>query len=418
MLKHHRYIFLLIFLLFLTGSVFAKNTEPTVINVIVTKTEILFSPNRIPENTPFIIHVINQSSTPIELENADTSVEIYANMDKTFKVGLTAGNYIFFNDFNPHTKKAILLVQSAEQFKNKAFISHPTFIKTAFQNKELSSNLNISEIVFVIWRESVEALLVVGVVYQWLKQLKTSRRSGFLSLWIGIFIGLIFAIFLSFLLIKTTSILSPDFATLFQAGMTFIAAIMIVYMVKWMRNNAKTLKSSMHQVIQKKSSIRWRNISIITVVSVAFAREASEASIFIYALGFNSTHYFSFTMAAILLLGIILAIITISILQLGNKLFSWRLFFKCTEILLLLLGGGLLLNCIDHLILSGWLTPIYSKIWDTSFLIKENGLISPILSSFTGYRSAPSLMDVIGYSVYWIVIYFLLKTKKDNIHAT
>jgi high-affinity Fe2+/Pb2+ permease len=82
-----------------------------------------------------------------------------------------------------------------------------------------------------------------------------------------------------------------------------------------------------------------------------------------------------------------------------------------------LLGGGLLLSCIDQLILSGFLTPLYSKVWNTSFLISEGGFFAPMLSSFAGYRATPSLMDIIIYGAYWIVIYFLLKTKKAKIHA-
>jgi high-affinity iron transporter len=199
--------------------------------------------------------------------------------------------------------------------------------------------------------------------------------------------------------------------------MTLVAAMMIVYMVKWMRENGRTLKHTMQNSLEKKSSLRWRNISILTVVAVAFAREASEASIFIYALGVGSITPFSIKILGLLGLGILLAMATIFILQLGNKIFSWKIFFKLTEILLLLLGGGLLLNAIDHLIVAGLLTPLQNKIWDTSFLIHEGGMLSPMLSSFTGYRAAPSLTDLIVYSSYWIFIYFLLKPNKGKSHA-
>ncbi len=405
--------FLFIILILTLKSAFAGTSEPLVVNATVTATQIEFTPNVIPENVPFVIHIINKAGAPIELENSDTSVEVYPNVDKTFKVGLTAGKYMFFNDFNAHTQSAILTVQARGYTQSGV-------VPVSIVEQQKTANLNVSGILFIVWRESVEALLVVGIVYSWLNLTpKPQRRSGLICLWLGMLIGLFCAIVLSYLLITLNHILAPDTANIFQAGMTFVAAVMIVYMVKWMRINGRKLKADMQQSLEKSSSIFWRNISILTVVAVAVAREASEASIFIYALGFGNQSHFSFQMLGILGLGILLAVATIALLQWGNKIISWRFFFKVTEILLLLLGGGLLLNGIDRLIVSGILNPLHSKIWDTSFLISDGGFLAPLLSSFLGYRAMPSLMCVISYIIYWIVIYWVLKNKKRVLpHAT
>ncbi len=177
--------FIFIALLFWIGAVFAKNGEPITVNAFINATAIEFSPNIIAENTPFIIHVINKAGAPVELENSDTSVEVYANMDKTYKVGLPAGHYVFFNDFNAHTKAATLIVEKESAIlKSK---NAPLTTQAALtQSNQTLSNLNSSEILFIVWRESVEALLVVGVVYSWLNQLKTGRRSGFFFMWMGV----------------------------------------------------------------------------------------------------------------------------------------------------------------------------------------------------------------------------------------
>lgn len=400
-------IFLFIILFLIMKIAFADTEDPLLVNATVTPTQIEFSPAAIPENVPFIIHVINKAGAPIELENSDTSVEIYANMDKTFKVGLTAGNYVFFNDFNAHTKSAVLIVKPA----GAALSTVPV----AELKQATAPGLNISGILFIVWRESVEALLVVGIVYGWVSLTqKPQRRSGLICLWLGMFIGLFLAILLSYLLITVNHILAPDSANIFQALMTFIAAAMIVYMVKWMRVSGKNLKANMRQSLEKNTSIFWRNVSIVTVVAVAVAREGSEASIFIYALGFGNQTHLSLPVLGVLGLGVLLAVATIALLQLGNKLISWRFFFKVTEALLLLLGGGLLLNGMDRLILSGFLTPLHNKVWDTSFLISDGGFIAPVLASFAGYRATPSLMCILGYVIYWTFIYFLLKTKKTS----
>jgi len=408
--KIHSFLFFL--LLLLPGITHAENnSNPIIINATMTATDIILSPSTIPENTPFIIHVINKAGIPVELENSDTSVEVYAGMDKTFRVGLTSGSYVFFNDFNPHSKTATLIVKTA------ADLANTTPVIGQFHPALPTPHLENSAILFIIWRESVEALLVVGIVYGWLKQNKKVQRTGVVFLWLGVAIGLFCAIFLSFILDKVGGSLSSNSASYFQATMTFTAAIMIVYMVKWMRDNARKLKSGMSNALQKNSTSKWQNISILTVVAVAVAREASEAAVFIYALGFERSNEAPLTMIGILALGIVLAILTIYLLQLGNKIFSWRFFFKMTEILLLLLGGGLLLHGVDQLIAAGLLSPILTKIWDTSFIIGNGGFFAPLLESFTGYRATPSLTDVLVYSLYWLSIFWLLKTKKDKAHA-
>jgi high-affinity iron transporter len=431
----YKNFFLFIILLSLFGIAHARTIEPITVNAIMTATDIQFSPDIIPENTPFIIHVINKAGVPVELENSDTSVEVYADMDKTFKVGLTAGKYIFFNDFNPHTKTAILFVKIAAELnsaRSQAADLRDVATRTpgSVEYKDVrsrktqpviagssataqASKLEDSEILFIVWRESVEALLVVGIVYSWLKQTKTERKSGMFYLWIGVGIGLLCAILLSFLLVTIKNILPLNTTNYFQATMSIVAAGMIVYMVKWMREKGRTLKAGMHNALAKNATNKWRNISIVTVVAVALAREASEATIFIYALGFGAQGESSIKMFSILALGVALAILTIYLLQLGNKIFSWRFFFKVTEILLLLLGGGLLLNCVDLLVSSGLLPALYTRVWDTSFLLGAGGFLTPLISSFTGYRATPSLMDIIFYGAYWIFIYMLFKTKRS-----
>ncbi len=399
----------LLLLLAITNLVYAHNGDLLIINAIINPTEIRLVPDTIPNDNPFMIHVINKTGVAVELENSDTSVEVYDGMDKTFKIGLAKGDYKFFNDFNPKTKTAILHVvpntsiasTSISDINNQPVNSSPEVI---------TSKSKLSEIFFIIWRESIEALLVVGIVFSWIKHLKVGQKSAMVFLWLGVAIGLACAIILGFGLIELSSIVTGETQNYLQAIMIFIAAAMIVYMVKWMRANARTLKTDMLNTISKNSNSKW-NISILIVVAIAIAREGSEAMIFIYAIGFGQHGNVSFSMSITLLLGIIAAIFTVYLFQLSNRIFNWKYFFKITEILLLLLSGGLLLNCTDLLISAGLFSPLHTKIWDTSFLISDGGYISPILSSFIGYRSTPSLTDLIVYLLYWITVYFILKNR-------
>lgn len=397
------------------GCAYANAVEPIVVNAIITPTEISFNPASIPEDTPFVIHVINKTGVPVELENADTSVEVYDGTDKTFKIGLNAGKYKFFNDFNPKTKTADLHVLTTTQIAAGA--SNSTVATNNTPSDETSSspsandgNSKLAEITFIMWRESIEALLVVGIVYSWLKQLKTGRREGMMFLAAGVGVGVLCAVILGMVLVKLSGSLSGNAQEYLQAGLTFAAALMIVYMVKWMRSNGTKLKSEMLSSLEQNEARSW-NISILIVVAVAIAREGSEAVIFIYAIGFGEKGIVSLGMLASVGLGLALAVFTIWLLSMGNKIFSWRYFFKFTEILLLLLGGALLLNCIDILVSIGVLPVIKAKFWDTSFILGDGGRFVPMLTSIVGYRATPSLMDILVYILYWVGVTRFIKVK-------
>lgn len=419
-----RYIFFI--LICYCSLVSAQQTDPITVNATITKTAISFEPAAIPENTPFIIHVINQAGVPVELENSDTSVEVYAGTDKTFKIGLTAGKYKFFNDFNPKTKTADLIVLTAAEMARQAqtpasknagdtqtqAVSSDNNLATT-STSSLDDSSSLSDITFIMWRESIEALLVVGIVFSWLKQLKAGRREGMLFLAGGIGLGVLWAMLLGYVLIKLSGELSGNAQEYLQAGLTFMAALMIVYMVKWMRSNGAKLKSEMHTALAKNEARRW-NISILVVVAVAIAREGSEAVIFIYALGFGQHGAVSASMFGAVAIGLLLAILTIYLLSMGNKIFSWRYFFKITEILLLLLGGAMLLNCVDILVSTGILPVLKAKFWDTSFILSDGGHFVPLLTSVVGYRATPSLMDILMYLLYWIGVLWFIKHKQPS----
>ncbi|WP_305810250.1 hypothetical protein [Photobacterium kishitanii] len=44
------------------------------------------------------------------------------------------------------------------------------------------------QVLFVIWRESIEALLLIGIIYAWIKQ-HVDSRNGLRYLWGGVAIG-------------------------------------------------------------------------------------------------------------------------------------------------------------------------------------------------------------------------------------
>ena len=95
---------------------------------------------------------------------------------------------------------------------------------------------------FIIWRESAEAMLVVGILYAWLKKTTGCRHVGMRYLWGGVAAGIGLAIVLAAVMLGIATSLSGEGLEYFQLVMMFLAAGLIVQMVFWMRKHGRTFK--------------------------------------------------------------------------------------------------------------------------------------------------------------------------------
>ncbi|KDB06936.1 iron permease FTR1 [Burkholderia sp. lig30] len=275
----------------------------------------------------------------------------------------------------------------------------------------------MGQILFIVWRESVEALLVVGILYAWLKNGDDDARRGLPYLWAGVGAGLLMAVALGGALVGFTEVLSGDAQDYFQTAMVLIACVLIVQMVLWMRQHGRTLKRDMEQSLQKSTQdANWWGVAVL--VALAIAREGSETVIFLYGLGFGQSGHVDASQMLAVAIGLGLAMLTFFLLQLGGKYFSWRHFFRFTEVMLLLLGAGLFQTGVDKLIDKEILPVGIAQLWDTSAILDDSGTFGSLVATLTGYRAHPALANLIAYAAYWAVVWLLLKRASRRPAAT
>lgn len=257
---------------------------------------------------------------------------------------------------------------------------------------------NFGQILFVMWRETVEAMLVVGILHAWLSHNPGGQR-GLKYLWLGVLAGVAGAFALGLGIDALNATLSDEGQEYFQAGLLLVAAGLIVQMVFWMRRHGRRLKSDLEQSLGH-SARQQHWWGVFTLAAIAVAREGSETVVFLSSLaaggGWGSR---SFWLA--LALGVLLAGGTFYLLQLGGKRISWRAFFKGTEIMLLLLGGALLVGGVERLIGIQTLPTLIAQVWDSSMLLDDGSIFGGVVAAFTGYRARPSLMIVLVFCCYW-----------------
>jgi high-affinity iron transporter len=271
----------------------------------------------------------------------------------------------------------------------------------------------LGNIVFIVWRESIEALLVIGILNAWLSQQGVSAGRGRLFLWAGVAAGAVTAFALGAGLISLGDQLEPETMELYQTGLVLLAAVLIVQMVFWMRKQGRTLKRDLEGALQGAAD-RNNWWGVFALAAIAVAREGSETVVFLagtISAARNGALGMTIGAAA---LGLATAVATYAVLQLGGRYLSWRTFFRITETMLLLLAGALLVTATDKLIGIDVLPVLSGRLWDSSFLVPDSGPIGGLIAALTGYRAKPDLVQVLVLALYWAAMLWFLRPKTAN----
>jgi len=259
------------------------------------------------------------------------------------------------------------------------------------------------QIVFIVWRESVEALLVIGILAAWLAANHVAAR-GRRYLWGGVLAGIAAAFGLAALLMVFANELSGRMQGWFQTVLVLTAGVLIVQMVFWMQAHGRTLKRDLQGGLAMAAERRnWWGVFALALIAVA--REGSETVVFLYGILSAGTQAAGGLLPALgaILGGFALALATYGLLQLGRRWLSWRLFFRVTEVLLLLLACQMFTSGAEKLIDLGAL-PFTGPLWDTSALLDDSGRWGGLVAGLTGYRAVPGAVTVAVWLAYWGVV--------------
>ncbi|WP_459617907.1 FTR1 family iron permease [Bordetella sp. 2513F-2] len=274
----------------------------------------------------------------------------------------------------------------------------------------------MEQVLFIVWRESVEALLVVGILYSWLRAAPEGRR-GLPYLWGGVLAGLGLAVMLALVLLGVSSWLGDEGQEWFQAGMSLVACALVVQMVVWMKRHGRTLKGELEGGARRSAAgDSWWGLLVLVMIAVA--REGSETVVFLYGTVAASQGGGAGMLGLAGAAGFALALLTFWLLQLGGRLITWRRFFLLTEALLLLLAAALLVGGLDRLISIGAVPALVDPVWDSAWLLDDSTGVGKVLADFAGYRAYPALTSVLCWLAYWVLVWALLRRAADVPHAS
>lgn len=253
--------------------------------------------------------------------------------------------------------------------------------------------------IFVVWRESLEAFLIAGILYAWLKG-NDDTCKGRRALFIGLAAGVGLALLLGWALLTVQDELSGNALEAFQIGTLLVAAGLITQMVLWMRKNGRHMKARLHADLSAAAE-KSGFVGVAVVAALAVAREGAETVIFLYGMS-QEGDYGALIGGA--LAGFAGAAATAWLAAKSLARLNIGLLLRLSSILLLVLASALLVMAVDRLIGSGWLPALVDPVWDTSRLIDDTTTGGKLLADFSGYRARPALSVLLAYLAYWSLV--------------
>lgn len=264
---------------------------------------------------------------------------------------------------------------------------------------------------FIVWRESVEAILVIAILLAWIRTRQDPRITP-AHLWTGVAGGLLLAGALAAAMVMAQSQLAGQALEAFQAGILLVAAGLITHMVLWMRHQGRHLKRNLEDGLRQAAATATGGTSAALLAAIAVGREGSETVLFLYGLAMEQSGQVLSQLLGGAMAGFGLALATAWLIQRGARWLPSRLFFRATEIVLLLLAAALLVGGVERLINMEWLPPLVEPLWDSSGLLDEGTLVGGIAGAFAGYRAHPSLTLLLAWLAYWAAVGWLTRAPK------
>ena len=285
----------------------------------------------------------------------------------------------------------------------------------------------------IMFREVLEASLIIGILYTYLK--KSGNDSSIKMLWGGVLSAIIISIIASFIFQMIAGGFEGNASKIFEGIVMIVASVVLTTMIIWMAQNKNISEDLKNQA--KESLTSGFKYGIFTLAFVAVFREGVEIILFLYAIGIkDGISVFPSVIGA--LLGLFAGYV---IFVQGVKV-PLKQFFNVTSVFLIFVAAGMLTYGV-HELESGGVIPYIggetevqddsiiatrangetktftldkekkakkwaSRIWDINPeknsdgsypMFHDKGSIGGLFKGFFGYNGDPSLIEFITWVI-------------------
>lgn len=274
----------------------------------------------------------------------------------------------------------------------------------------------------ITFREALEALLIIGIITTYLKQVKRPEYTKLVWLGAGLAVIASFGVALLF------QVVLSGFAAMgsemyLKIGIMLVSTLLLTQMVFWMAKQSRELKGKMEGKLDQ--YITAGNVVGMVIHSfLVVLREGVETVFFFAAITGGNIGAAMKGWGAIS--GIVLAFALNYLIFRGSMKISPKVFFKATGVFIILIAAGLLVQAVammqDLKIIGTVMPHVYDLTWfmpehpidqehyirDTGHAPLISGQVGIFLKALFGYSSMPSLEQVLAYVGYFAALYILI----------
>ena len=283
----------------------------------------------------------------------------------------------------------------------------------------------------MMFREVLEASLIIGILYTYLK--KSKNESSLKMLWAGVVSAIILSLISSVVFQTIAGGFEGNSSKIFEGIVMIIASIVLTTMIIWMAQN-KNISEDLKNKAKESLSSGFK-YGIFTLAFVAVFREGVEIILFLYAIGIKDGISIFPS-----IIGTILGLLAgYAIFVQGIKI-PLKSFFNTTSVFLVFVAAGMLTYGV-HELESGGVIPYIggtakventsiiatrmngdtkvfsldnskkaqkwaSRIWDINPpknndgsypILHDKGAVGGLFKGFFGYNGDPSLIEFITW---------------------
>jgi high-affinity iron transporter len=251
----------------------------------------------------------------------------------------------------------------------------------------------------IVFREVLEAGLIVGVVLAATEGVVGRGR------WIagGVVAGALGAGLVALFAQQLSALFQGSGQAVFNAAVLIAAVLMLSWHILWMSRHAREMVRDFNALGGRIRSGDATLFAMATVVAVAVLREGSEVVLFLFGIA-ASGGADPIAMLAGGLLGVAGgAMISMAIYR-GLLAIPTGKLFAVTNGLVALLAAGMAGQAAVYLVQANLIPSLGDQVWDTSWLLRDDGLIGRALHALVGYSDRPMGVQLAAWFIVLAVL--------------
>ena len=255
----------------------------------------------------------------------------------------------------------------------------------------------------IVFREVIEAGLIVGIVMAATRGVAGRGRWISLGIGAGILGAAVVALFAS----AISQAFEGAGQELFNACILGVAVIMLMWHNAWMARHGREIAAEMRNIGTAVSEGAKPLTALAVVVGVAVLREGSEVVLFLYGIFATGTSGAALLVGG--LLGVAAGAVFTALTYLGLVAIPNRYIFSVTSWLIALLAAGMAAQAVQFLSNAGVVIVLDRTVWDTSWILSDGSLFGKLMHTLIGYTERPTELQLMAYIATLFAMFLLMR---------